>query len=344
MFDGRTLDDFATRSAALPAAYAWSNDYPGFQGLGLPVPREGQPDAAPYVYHFPDGNASLARLFVRGLIPGVAPGRGMEDIVTAPFDYGRLDLPANRVRLRLSSTVVALANRPGGVDVLYARGGELVCARAAHVVYAGYSAMLPRLCVEFGERQRGALTQQVKAPLVYVNVAVRNWRAWVNRGIHYVNNPTGFYSHLKLDYPVSLGSYRFPTHPDEPMVLHLIHVPWPVGPVADQRSAWRAGRAMLYTRRFEEFESHARDELGRILGPGGFDADRDIAAITVNRWGHGYAYYGNSLFDPPQAEREMNASSRPLGRIHFAGTDAAWMPLADRAIDTAHRVAAEIAG
>jgi spermidine dehydrogenase len=344
MFDGRTLDDFATRSAALPASYAWSSEYPGFQGLGLPLPMGGQPDSAPYIYHFPDGNASLARLFVRALIPGVAPGHGMEDIVTAPFDYRRLDQPANRVRLRLSSTVVALGNNAAGVDVLYARGEQLSCVRAAHAVYAGYSAMLPAICVDLGDAQRGALSQQVRAPLVYVNVAIRNWRSWVNRGIHYVNNPTGFYSHVKLDYPVSLGRYRFPTDPDEPMVLHLIHVPWPEGPVQDQRSAWRAGRALLYSLSFEEFERRARDELQRILGPGGFDAERDIAAITVNRWGHGYSYYGNSLYDPPQAEREMILSGRKLGRIHFAGTDAAWMPLADRAIDTAQRVAAQIAG
>ena len=178
---------------------------------------------------------------------------------------------------------------------------------------------------------------------VYVNIALRNWRAWVNRGIHYVNNPAGFYSHLKLDYPVSLGRYRCPSQPDEPMVLHLIHVPWPTGPVKDLRSAWRAGRALVYARRFEEFESHARDELGRILGPGGFEADRDIAAITVNRWGHGYAYDMDTLYDDSEkSEREEKASVAPLGRIHFSGTDAAWAAYAHKAIDAAQRATAEI--
>jgi len=344
MFDGRTLDEFASKSSAVPALYAWGCDYPGFQGLGLPVPKEGNPESAPYIYHFPDGNASLARLFVRSLIPGVAPGNSMEDIVTARFDYGRLDLPANQVRLRLSSTVVALANNKAGVDVLFAQGKKLSRASAGHVVYAGYSAMLPYICAELDAVQRNTLSQQVKAPLVYVNVAIRNWRSWVNRGIHNVNNPAGFYSLIKLDFPISLGQYRFPTRPEEPMVLHLIHVPWPDGPIKDLRSAWRAGRAQVYSRTFEEFELHARDELTRILGPGGFDAERDIAAITVNRWGHGYSYSGNPLFDPPEAERELEMASTRLGRIHFAGTDAAWIPLADSAIDTAHRVATEISG
>jgi spermidine dehydrogenase len=179
--------------------------------------------------------------------------------------------------------------------------------------------------------------------MAYVNVALRNWRAWVKQGVHYVNNPSGFYSNVKLDYPVSLGGYRCPTHPDEPMILHLVHVSWPDGPITDLRSAWRAGRALLYARTFAEFESHARDELSRILGPGGFDADRDIAAITVNRWGHGYAYEPTSVFDSP-ADRDTAFSSARVGRIHFAGTDAAWVAYADRAIDTAHRVAGEIAG
>src|SRR5579863_227467 len=345
MFDGRTLDLFASKSAAVPALFAWGCEYPGFQGLGLRMPKAGILEGDPYIYHFPDGNASLARLFVRKLIPGVAAGSSMEDIVSARFDYSRLDLPGDAVRLRLSSTVVALANDATGVDVLYAQGEKLTRVHADHAVYAGYSAMLPYICPDLGAAQRKAVSDQVKAPLVYVNVAIRNWRPWVNRGIHYVNNPAGFYSNLKLDYPVSLGDYRFPTRPEEPMILHLVHVPWPEGPIKDLRSTWRAGRALVYARRFEEFESHARDELTRILGPGGFDADRDIAAITVNRWGHGYAYEANSLYDESSvSERETNVSAAPLGRIHFAGTDAAWAAYAHKAMDSAQRAVAEISG
>jgi spermidine dehydrogenase len=345
MFDGRTFDLFACKAVAVPALWAWGCEYPGFQGLGLKMPKEGILEGDPYIYHFPDGNASLARLFVRELVPDVAPGHGMDDIATARFDYSKLDLPQHDVRLRLSSTAVAIANSHDGVDVLYAQGEKLTRIAADRAVYAGYSAMLPYICQDLGAVQRKAVSDQVKAPLVYVNVAVRNWRAWVNRGVHYVNNPAGFYSHLKLDYPVSLGDYRCPTRPEEPMILHLIHVPWPDGPIKDLRSAWRAARAIVYARTFEEFEAHARDELTRILGPGGFDADRDIAAITVNRWGHGYAYDADPLYDDmSQSARETAASTVPLGRIHFAGTDAAWAAYAHKAIDSAHRAAAEITG
>jgi spermidine dehydrogenase len=344
MFDGRTLDLFASKAEAVPAAYAWACQYPGFQGLGLTMPEDAADENEPYIFHFPDGNASIARLLVRRLIPEAAPGRRMDDIVTARFDYGRLDLANRPVRLRLASTVVALANTHAGVDVLYAQGEKLTRISASHVIYAGYSAMLPYICADLAGAQRAAVAAQVRAPLAYVNVAVRNWRPWVRQGVHLVNNPAGFYANFKLDYPVSLGEYRFPTKPEEPMILHLVHVPWPDGPITDLRSAWRAARAQLYARRFEEFEAHARDELTRVFGPGGFDAGRDIAAITVNRWGHGYAYEPNPLFDPPQADRALKAGAAALGRIHFAGTDAAWIAYADRAIDTAHRAAREITG
>jgi spermidine dehydrogenase len=343
MFDGRTFDLFACRADAVSALDAWICQYPGFQAIGLPLPREAAEVDEPYICHFPDGNASLARLFVRQLIPGVAPGHSMDDIVSAPFDYGRLDQAQLAVRLRLSCTVVSLANRRASVDVLYARGERLTRLTATHVVYAGFSAMLPYICDDIGAAQRTALSHQVRAPMAYVNVALRNWRAWVRQGVHYVNNPSGFYSNLKLDYPVNLDDYRCSTNPDEPMIVHLLHVSYPDGPTSDLRSAWRAGRALLYARSFEEFEAHARDELTRILGPGGFDADRDLAAITVNRWGHGYAYEPVALFDP-KPDRDPAIASARLGRIHFAGTDAAWMAYADRAIDTAHRAADEIAG
>jgi spermidine dehydrogenase len=343
MFDGRTLDLFAGKSVAVPASYAWNVQLPGFAGLGLSPSAEAQNEDEPYINHFPDGNASLARLFVRGMIPGVAPGQGMEDIVTARFDYGRLDVEGQPVRLRLAATAVALGNTPDGAEVLYAQGEKLTRVSAGHVVYAGYSAMLPYICKDLGTEQRAALSQQVKAPLCYVNVAVRNWQAWVRQGVHFVNTPNGFFCNMKLDYPVSLGSYRFPTHPDEPMILHLVHVPWVGGEVTDLRAQNRQDRRQLYARTFDEFETHARDELSRVLGPGGFDADRDIAAITVNRWGHGYSYEPLPLFDPPSAERAVRISASPAGRIHFAGTDAIWEAYADRAIDSAHRAASQIA-
>ena len=249
----------------------------------------------PYIYHFPDGNASIARAIVRSLIPAVAPGDSMDDLVTARFDYGALDVEGSATRLRLQATAVHVRNHEAGVDVGYVRGGTLHRVRGGRAVLAGYHMMIPSIMPELPAPQRQALRANVKAPLSYTKVAVRDWHPWVRLGVHEITNPMGFFSRLKLDYPVSIGDYRCPRTPDEPMVLHLVHVPTVPNRGLSTADARRAARQLLYDTSFEDFEFHVRDELTRMLGPGGFDADRDIAAITVNRWGHGYSYSGEGL-------------------------------------------------
>jgi spermidine dehydrogenase len=267
----------------------------------------------------------------------------MDDIVTARFDYTKLDRPAALTRLRLSSTVAAVRNRAGGVDVGYMHGGVLRRVRGRHCLLACYNMMIPYIMKELAPPQANALALNVKAPLVYVKVAVRNWRAWIEQGVHEISNPMGFFSRVKLDYPVSLGNYRCPRSPDEPMILHLVHVPVTRAAGLDLRTRLRTARAILYTTSFETFERQARDELTRMLGPGGFNADADIAAITVNRWGHGYSYTENSLFDPPGNGPEPSEIARGrVGRVAIANSDAAWDPYAHAAIAEAHRAVGEL--
>jgi spermidine dehydrogenase len=340
-FQKRSHDFFAIGIDLLPALEAAATGYPGFDGLGLPVhPKDAAKLEDPYIHHFPDGNASIARLLVRSLIPGVAPGNSMDDIVTAPFDYARLDSQGANTRLRLNSTVVALASREGGVDVGYVHDGALKCVRARHVVYAGYNMMLPHMLAELPPPQRAALSSGVKAPLVYVKIAVRQWRPWIDAGVHEVTNTMGFYSRLKLDYPVSLGDYRFARTANEPTVLHLVHSPIPNG-APDQRTAWRAGRAALHTTTFAQYEAHAFDELNRILGKS-FNAQRDVTAVTVYRWAHGYAYGFNSLFDKESDPPTTDIARQPAGRVTIANSDAAMSAYAHAAIDEAARAVGEM--
>jgi spermidine dehydrogenase len=345
VFQKRSQDYFAVGVDALAALDAAWAGYPGFAGLGLPDDPEGRAAReAPYIYHFPDGNASIARLLVRKLIPGVASGSMMEDIVTAPFDYARLDAAGATTRLRLNATVVSAANIAGNlVDVGYLHDGAVKRVQAERVVYAGYNSMLPYLMPELSQQQRKALAQCVKAPLVYVKLAVRNWRAWVKAGVHEVTNPMGFYSRIKLDYPVSLGGYKFAKGPDEPVGLHLVHVPTPAN-AGDQRAAWRAGRMMLQKTKFERFEANAKDELTRILGTHGFDYGRDVAAISVYRWAHGYAYGANSLYDEEEHPEVPVVAHQRVGRVAIANSDAGWNPTAHSAIDEADRAVKDLAG
>lgn len=339
-FQGRTLDFFALGIDALPASYAQEAGWPGFSGLGLEA--EANPEAEePYIHHFPDGNASLARLLVQALIPSVAKGFGMEDIVLAPFYYGRLDQAGQRTRIRLNATVVHVADGAEAADVTYWRDGGLHKVGAKHVVLACFNMIIPHIAPGLPDAQKQALAQNVKAPLVYNKVWVRDWKPWVALGVSEISAPMSFHSTVKLDYPVSLGGYACPREPSEPMCVHMVHVPSEPGSGLTAREQFRAGRQTLLEMSFADFEARIRDELGRMLGPGGFDAARDIAGITVNRWSHGYSYEENTLFDQDAAATVAAAKTR-AGRLAIANSDAAWSPYAHAAIDEAHRAVREL--
>jgi spermidine dehydrogenase len=317
--------------------------YPGFAGLNLgEVEKE-----EPYIFHFPDGNASIARLLVRSLIPGAIPGQNMDDVVTARADYSRLDDAKAGVRIRLNSTVVQVRHNQtsvpaNGIAVTYMRGGKLQSVQASVCVLACYNMMIPYLCPELLQKQQDALHSLVKVPLVYTHVAIRNWTAFQSLGIHQIVAPGAYHTYTALDFPVSLGQYEFPSRPDEPMVLFMLRTPCKPG--LPQRDQCRAGRAELMRTQFPIFERNIRDQLARMLGSTGFDPARDVAGITVNRWAHGYAYSPNSLFDPdwPEDEQPWVIGRKPFGRIAIANSDAGASAYTDVAIDQAYRAVAEL--
>jgi spermidine dehydrogenase len=341
-FQGRTLGFFGLGADAVPAAEARDLGYPGFAGLGLPQ-DSGSAWSEPYIYHFPDGNASIARLLVRSLVPAVAPGRTMDDVVLVPFNYGRLDEPTNAVRIRLESTCIDVRHAGDKVRLGYIRGGALRRVEARHVVLACFHMMIPHIMPELPAAQRAALAKNVKTPIVYTNVLVRNWRAFVNLKVHAVAAPMAFHHLVALDFPVSLGGYRHPRNPAEPVVLHLAHVPGAPNQGLDARTQFRIGQGKLFAMTFADFEERIRDELDRMLGPGGFSSGRDIAAITVNRWTHGYSYVANSLYDPDDYEETVVAAARQkFGRVAIANTDAGGDAWAHYAIDQAERAVGEL--
>lgn len=340
-FQGRTLGFFGLGCDAVPAADVRDQGYPGFRGLNVAA-SGGSGGGEPYIYHFPDGNASLARLMVRGLVPGVAPGNTMDDIVLAPFDYARLDHPESAVRIRLDSTCVDVRNADGEVSVGYVRDGKLHRVAARHAVLACFHMMIPHLMPELPAGQRDALAQNVKTPIVYTNVLVRNWRPWAELKVSEISAPMSFHSRVTLDFPVSLGGYRHPRAPDEPMVLHLVHVAGAPHQGLTARQQFKVGQAKLLQMPFSEFEARIRDELDRMLGAGGFASGRDIAAITVNRWPHGYGYVENSLYDGDNYEETLERARQTVGRVAIANSDAGGDAYAHLAIDQAARAVREL--
>ena len=335
----RTHELWAVGIDAVPASETL--DMPGLNAQRKAFGAESE---EPYIYHFPDGNASIARMLVRQLIPGIAPGSTMEDIVLAHFDYAQLDRPENAVRIRLSSTAVQARNVAQGVEIAYVNAGKVTRVAARDCVLACYHAMIPYIAPETGPEQRAALHANVRAPLVYVNVVVRNWQPWHKLGVAYLENPGGTFSAM-LDFPVSLDGYQFTSDPSQPTCLHMMHTPAAANQGLDMREQYRAGRRRLYTMTFDDFEREIRDELGRMLGGAGFDFDRDVTAITVNRWPHGYAYTPTPLYDDPaeQAKTARRARQR-IGRIAIANSDSGWDAYTHVAIDQAHRAVQELVG
>lgn len=317
--------------------------YPGFAGLGLP--EEEKED--PYIYHFPDGNASIARLLVRALAPPVVPGSTMEDVITAKADYGKLDVAGTPVQIRLNSTVVHAqhAEAAGGakeVEVVYMRGGKLRSVTAKNCVLACYNMMIPYICPQLPDKQKEALSKLVKLPLVYTHVALRNWTSFAKLNVHHIVAPGGYHTYAAMDFPVSLGQYQFPARPEDPTVLFMLRTPCKPGlPLREQ---YRAGRRELVDTPFLNFERNIRDQLGRMLGEAGFDPAKDIEGITVNRWAHGYAYEPSLLFDPDWKEEEKPwvIGRKPFGRIAIANSDAGAEAYTDGAIDQAWRAVNEL--
>jgi spermidine dehydrogenase len=333
----RTHELWAVGIDAVPASETLT--LPGLKAQRKALEQEPE---EPYIYHFPDGNASIARMLVRRLIPGIASGGTMDDIVLAKFDYARLDGPKNAVRIRLNSTAIDVRNAARGAEIAYVKDGNVVRVAAGDCVLACYHAMIPYIASETSSEQRAALHQNVRAPLVYVNVAVRNWQPWHKLGVAYIDNPGGTFS-AALDFPVSLDGYRFTADPSTPTCLHLMHAPTAPNMGLNMREQYRAGRARLYAMSFADFEREIRDELGRMLGSGGFDFDRDVAAITVNRWPHGYAYTPTPLYDDPSSQaRIAKLARRRIGRIAIANSDSGWDAYTHIAITEAHRAVREL--
>jgi spermidine dehydrogenase len=301
----------------------------------------------PYIFHFPDGNAGVARALVRNLIPQAVPGDTMESLATARANYAELDKRTAPVRIRLNSTAVNVrhANNDKQVDVVYVHAGDTYRVRGKHVVMACYNNMIPYICPETPEKQVEAINYASKVPLVVGNVAIRNWRAFDKLGYQSFYSPGDvLFKAFGLDFPVSMGDYKFSANPDEPIVVQGWYVPNVPGQGLTSRQQYDAGRQILYEKSFDQFESSIYEQFDGMLGDGGFDVERDIAAITVNRWPHGYAYEYSEIGTPPDWGKDKGPHIKgrsQIGRISIANSDASGYAYVNGAIDAADRAVDE---
>jgi spermidine dehydrogenase len=359
LYQRRTEGEWGVGIDAEPALDCWAMGYPGFAGLGL-GPRvawrrmsytaAGYATGGSYRFHYPDGNASIARLLVRSLVPRAMPGHTAEDIVTAVADYGALDAADSPVRIRLNSTAVRVRHvgppaTATEVEVTYARGSDVQTVHAKGVVLACWNMMIPYLCPELPDEQKQALHYLVKVPLVYTSVALRNWQAFHRLGVSTIASPGMWHSNIGLSTGgPAMGEYRAASgSPDDPILVHLTRTPNKPG-LASAREQHKAGRIELLRTPFSEFERRIRDQFARVLAGGGFDPARDIEAITVNRWPHGYGYEYNPLYDPewPAGEAPHEIGRRRFGRVTIANSDSGATAYTDVAIDQGYRAVEDL--
>ena len=337
-----------------PTLNAMRYGLPGVKGLGLNdyLKSGRQPHNNHDDFHFPDGNASVARLIVRRLIPDAASGSTMHDIISTRFDYSKLDQPKQPVKIRLNSTAVNVQHiNEKTVEITYVEGQSTNRVRAKNCVMACYHAIVPHICPELPGKQKEALRKTIRMPLVSISVLLDNWNAFKKLGIKSAYCPSSFASDVRLAYPLKFDDYESATKPDEPIMLHMYRIPV-AGDGTFAREQFRLGRHELLAMPFEVFERNIRDQLARMLKDGGFDPAREIKGITVNRWPHGYAVgynyesesigYFSDRQEWPDEKRLWLTGRTRYGRIAFANSDANASAMNETAIEQAYRATQEL--
>ncbi len=332
----------------MPAYEAGTHGSAGFNGLGLKF--EEQYSEGSFTFHFPDGNASVARLLISKIVPTAfaQQPQNMDTIVNAKLDYSALDKADNPIRVRLSAPVVRVmlegtAEKSTGVKIAYNKDGKLQAVRAKWVVMACYNRLLPDLIPELPIVQKKALLNNVKVPMMYTNVVIKNWTSFQKLGVSRVTCPGMYYPSIGIDTGNLVGGYQAVGDPTEPINIHLNKSPNHPG-LPNRKDQNLAGQKELLTMTFSDHELIIRKQFQRVLGPAGFNAADDILAITVNRWPYGYAYTYDTLNDPdmPEEQRPHVIGRARFGRITIANTDSGAAAFTNTAMDEANRAVEEI--
>jgi spermidine dehydrogenase len=250
-----------------------------------------------YLVSLPGGNAAIARRLVQHCIPDAFAAPDLDGLLLGRIDWAALDRAGAPVRMRLGAAVVAVehtANAAGttGARVTYLRGGQLFSTQGRTVVVCGQQHANKHICRDVPESWKAAMASFAHAPILTVNVAVRNWRFLEKAGFACVRWFEGFGWWTGLRRNVVLnGKPTQPLDPGKPTVLTSYNPFCQPGlPFPEQCTA---ARMALFSTSYAEIEQQIRAQYTKMFAPFGFDAARDIAGIVINRQGHAY------VVDPP---------------------------------------------
>jgi spermidine dehydrogenase len=313
----------------LSAYAAYQIGLPGMDGLRGGARSWKLADAPEAVASFPGGNDGIARHLIKKLIPAAIRGtRSFTDVMTGAIRFDALDRPEQPVRMRLGAMVVECTQASNGthpVRVTYARDGALARVQARHMVMAGGSWSAVHAVRDLPESVSIAMRNCVRAPFLVANIALRQWRFLYDQGITALSydavagrDTIGYTCNVRQS--MSIGGMPQPLHPDQPIML-TAYIPY-LSPGRTLREQATAGRAELLGAPFRDIERRIRATLSAMLTRHGFDAQRHIAGLVLNRWGHAYVcpapgFYTtrNGVPAPSSVLREA------LGRIAFGNAE-----------------------
>jgi len=289
----------------------------------------GDPTDYVYLASFPGGNTGILRHLVHRIIPDVfGDAESLTEIISNPVNFAALDGAEQAVKMRLSSLVVNVhhegpAESAEKVQITYLNDEKMHRVTADRVVMAGQQHLNKRVVTDLPEAYRAAMDEFKHSPMLTVNVALRNWKFMDNMGVASVrwfgDNMGGWFTSLRKQMILD-GEEPMPLDPEKPTVLTLYNSFCTPGlPLHEQTVA---ARMQLFSLSYADVENEVRSQFTKMFGPGGFDADRDIAGITLNRQGHAYLvtppgfFFGKDGNPPPS-----DVIRQPHGRIAFAHSE-----------------------
>jgi spermidine dehydrogenase len=276
---------------------------------------------------FPGGNAGVARHILKQLIPGaISGGASMPEICRGTVEFGALDKAGSATRIRLRATAISVEhagepNRADAVNVVYELGKKLYRVRGRAVILAGGGWTTKHIARDLPGVCRDAYAQFHRAPCLMANVAVRNWRFLHRLRLTECQWFEGIGNSLTVRKVATFGTDPSVIDPDMPTVLTL-KILFSKPGLSIQEQTVR-GRMELLTTPFRTYERTIRDQFTAMFGKAGFDADRDMAGIILNRWGHAYLspqpgfFFGSGGKPGPGEVLRQN----PYGRVAFANSD-----------------------
>ena len=243
-------------------------------------------------YSFPGGNTAIMRHIVKYLIDdSIEDGNSFEEILANPIRFDTLDRPDNRVRIRLNATAVDVSHAGAAedsdhVNVTYYENGQVKKVKAKSVVVSIGGWVARNIVSDMPEPIVDAYKQFYHSPILVVNVALRNWRFLDKLGIAAGRWFEGFGNFFAIRRPMVVGSQTQPFDPDKPTVM-TFYVPFN-NPDYPPELQGLVGRAELLSKSYADYESEIVSQMTRMFAASGFDAEKDIAGIVLNRWGHAY--------------------------------------------------------